>query len=173
MTSNYLRADLRQCYNNDTNKRTESEDNKVEYINSFVYCDKVTNEVNPANNTVNRNIVSPLNELRPINIPGNYTFSVSCGISGIDPATENHISFRFIYPSDNKEISLIEATIPNNSLLVEAGQQYSNLNLDVEYRNLVLNAEGTYKMEVELNNKKLGEYFIEVKKAVIYYANER
>ena len=103
MTSEYLRADLRQCYNSDTNNRTESEDNKVEYINSFVYWDKVTNEVNPANSTVNRNIVSPLNELRPINIPGNYTFSVSCGISGINPATENHIAFRFIYPSDKKK----------------------------------------------------------------------
>ena len=138
----------------------------MKHIISFIYCDKITNEFNPTNGAMIRNISSQLNGLRPINIPGNFTFSIACSISHIDADQNNHIAFHFLTPEGTELLPRIETDIPQGSLVAPAGE-IANLNMDVEYRNLVLMSEGLYKTQVEFNGEILGEYPIEVKKAVI------
>ncbi len=145
---------------------TNEENDRMEYINSFVYCDKITNEFNPTNGAMNRNIASPLNDLRPVSIPGNFTFSIACSISHIDVEKNNHVAFHFIDPDGNEIMPRIEAYIPQGTLIAPNGEK-GNLNMDLEYRNLVFKSEGLYKTQVEFNKTILGEYPIEVKKAVI------
>ena len=142
----------------------------MKHMISFVYCDKITKEFNPANGAMNRNISSQLNDLRPINIPGNFTFSIACSISHVDADQNNHIAFCFISPEGKELLPRIEADIPRGALVAPTGET-ANLNMDVEYRNLILMSEGLYKTQVIFNDEILGEYPIEVKKAVINYDN--
>ena len=69
------------------------------YISSFTYCDKIQTEMTPQG--PQRQIVTPLQVLMPVALPGNFSFSIAFNIAGFDAAQENTVKITFSDPSNN------------------------------------------------------------------------
>ncbi len=51
-------------------------------ISTFVYYDSINTELTP--DGPRHQLVNPLQVLSPVSLPGNFSFAISCGISGLD-----------------------------------------------------------------------------------------
>lgn len=135
---------------------------------SFVYCENIQNEIIPSVGQVPKaHIIGPLSTLNPISIPGNFSFSVSIGIQGLDTSNKNTFRIVFVDPkgiilNDTNTVEIPHG-IPTGNL--PKGAEGIQINFDV--RNLVFNEEGDYKTQVYFNQELLGEYPILVIKGVI------
>lgn len=106
-------------------------------------------------------IINPLQVLAPVSIPGNYSFSIACNISGFEDSKENCVEFMFVSPSGIKlyETGVVKFQIPKEQIKSDGltGMQF---NLDI--RNLVFKEIGLYSTKIIFNSKELGEYKIQV-----------
>lgn len=136
----------------------------MSYIASFVYCDQIQNNMTPQGLT--RNIVTPLIDLQPINIPGNYTFSIACTFADVNVRDNNAFEVFFQNPKGDT-ISKVNVIIPAKMLLNQQNEDkgIDSLNLDVDLRNVVLNTEGMFSTVIFHNGSKAGEYPINVRRA--------
>lgn len=129
-------------------------------ISTFVYCEGVQNENTPK--TVKNNIIGPMNVLRPMYIPGTFSFSIFVSILGVDLNQDHNLRITFSY-----EESIIVDT--GNSLLAaqklesDLPESERGFMLNMDLRNVVLKKEGSYKTSVYLDENLLGEYPIYVK----------
>lgn len=83
------------------------------YISSFTYCDKIQTEMTQQG--PQRQIVTPLQVLMPIALPGNFSFSIAFSIAGFDATQENKVNITF---SDQ-----------NNNILYDTGDVNFNFHL--------------------------------------------
>lgn len=131
----------------------------MEYISSFTYCDSIQTEFTPQG--PRNQIINPLQVLAPVSIPGNYSFSIACNISGFEDSKENCVEFMFVSPSGIKlyETGVVKFQIPKEQIKSDGltGMQF---NLDI--RNLVFKEIGLYSTKIIFNSKELGEYKIQV-----------
>lgn len=123
-------------------------------IISFVYCERIVQE------NQNLSIVNPLTMIVPINMPTNYSFSISIGLYDI-PVNQNHtIKVELIDPNGEVVFEMPgDFKVENESLEEKTGAQF---NIDIN--NQVFKEYGEYKTQVIINNEPLGEYPIEVVK---------
>lgn len=129
------------------------------YISSFTYCDSIQTEFTPQG--PKSTIVTPLQVLAPIAIPGNYSFAIACAVAGFDETVENTVRVQFLTESgqvinDTGDITFQappEAVVPNHPAIMQ-------FNLD--FRNMVLPETGLYSTAVVVNGEKIGEYKIPV-----------
>ena len=127
-------------------------------VSSFVFCDQIRTDITP--NGPVRNIISPLIELRPINIPGNYSFAIACTISEYNPKQENHFVVNLLDPSGKTEM-ILKADIPP---AVENMPVPTTVNLDIDQRNTVFSQEGEFTVEIILNDEILTSQKLTVRK---------
>lgn len=131
-----------------------------ERIISFVYCDKVEYVMTP--NGPFWQISQPLDALKPVSLPSNYSFAISFIISMIKPGSMNHISVIFEGPDHNevKRFDMPETVAPTNTA---TNDETLSLQSNVDFRNVVLAKAGTYTTRIFLNNAEVGAYEIEVR----------
>ena len=127
-------------------------------IVSFTYCNDVIND-----NIGNPLIAGPLQMLMPINIPANYSFSVSFGVYDLGKTGDNKFRVEFI-DSDENIIADNDLTIPDFPDKVKVSNNPLGIQINIGFRNIILNKEGTYKTLIYHNGNKVGEYAIEVVK---------
>lgn len=132
------------------------------HISSFVFCDTI--QVQLTEQGPRYQIVSPLQALTPIAIPGNFSFSISCSILGFDENTEHELSIYFSSPDDTVIAKPIDRLIftPNTISKGISSLKIPSVTFNIDLRNIVLNQEGTYKASVLFDQKSIGEYPIEV-----------
>lgn len=123
------------------------------YVSSFVYCDNVKSEM--VNNVEQTQIMNVLQAITPIAIPTHFTFYISFCLSGITDVN-----------------SLLDVTLKMNhgevifstgDFKIQANNQ-NTLQMNMEFRNLVLLKEGILSTYIKVNNVELAQYDIEVKK---------
>lgn len=123
------------------------------YVSSFVYCDNVKSEM--VNNVEQTQIMNVLQAITPIAIPTHFTFYISFCLSGITDVN-----------------SLLDVTLKMNhgevifstgDFKIQANNQ-NTLQMNMEFRNLVLLKEGILSTYIKVNNVELTHYDIEVKK---------
>ena len=128
---------------------------------SFTYCEDVQND--PQGRAV---IIAPMQMIIPQFLPTAYSFNVSFGISDV-PKEGFSITTEFWNPlgikvSDNKfqvpSLPVEKIDLPNAPL---------GLQVNVGFRNVVLDTKGEYKTKILINNEEYGVYPIEV-----YYDNQ-
>ena len=71
---------------------------------SFVICESINN-MPAANMGVVPTLVAPQVALRPQFIPGNFSFGISVGLTGIDLNKVNKVRFTIKNPDNNSEIN--------------------------------------------------------------------
>lgn len=129
------------------------------YVSSFTYCDSIQTQILPDKGVISR-INNPLVALRPVSIPGNFSFALSFNIMGFEPSEKHQIIAEFRAPNgESQRILDLEATNAkprNNDIPV--------MHIDIDIRNYVLNTEGTYETSVIFDGEEIGKYNIEVMK---------
>lgn len=131
----------------------------MEYISSFIYCDSIQPYI--TNEGQKFNPVDPLQILMPYAIPGNYSFSISCTISGFDTSKENKVRLKFLSPSGTIMNDTGELTIQPNK---ENDNIEGTMQLNLDMRNMLFMEEGVHATIIYANDKEIGTYKINVKK---------
>ena len=131
----------------------------MEHISSFTYCDSIRTEMTQQG--PRSKIIKPLKVLAPIAIPGNYSFSIACNLTGFDAAVENHARIKFLAPDGQiiNDTGEVRFQIPANQIK-EGRQNIMQFNLDM--RNMVFREAGTYTTKIYLNQEEVGSYDIPV-----------
>lgn len=124
-------------------------------ITMFMLCDSINNVPGPQGATPH--LVSPQLVLRPMFIPGNFSFGIAVGVQDLDIKKPIKLGFTIVAPggdilqnSDDSEIPVI-----NKEDVLPSEQQGIMLNLD--FRNLVIHEEGIYKFALRVNGETLEE----------------
>ena len=133
-------------------------------VTMFMLCDTINN--NPGPKGMIPHLVAPQLVLRPVFIPGNFSFGIAIGVQGINIKQAIKLGFSLIAPSgkilqqvDNAELSPIqnEDTLP---------PEYQGLVLNLDIRNLVIQEEGVYKFALCVNGESLEEQDIPIFRGV-------
>ena len=136
------------------------------YISSFIYCDSIQIQMTP--NGPQNQIVNPLQVLTPVAIPGNYSFTISCSISGFQKSSDHKVELIFSDPSGGEVAKPVEFSINiERDICVDELHENSvpGITLNVDLRNVILKSEGIYSTKVLLDEELIGEYKIQVVKA--------
>lgn len=132
------------------------------FVSSFVYCDRIQETVTP-NGPVSQ-IVNPLQALRPVSFPSNYSFAIACGICDFDGKKTNTINIKCLDPMGNDILKCGEIKI-DPIAKVANGTNPTTLNINLDFRNVILRMSGIYTSVVTFNGQSIGEYKIQVLKA--------
>lgn len=135
------------------------------HIYSFTLCDSINNQSNQTGSTLL--LANPQIALRPQFIPGNFSFGISFGISDIDISIANHIIFTISNPSgktvfDSGDNELLPAPSDDN-----LPNEYKGFMICFDIRNLPIEQEGVYKLQVCINGTPIGEKDIPIFKKTI------
>lgn len=132
-------------------------------ISTFVYCDSINTELTP--DGPRHQLVNPLQVLSPVSLPGNFSFAISCGISGLDRSGEYTVKMVVVDPDNVPVYDTGELKIQLSDQQVQESSGRLQFNLDL--RNIVLTKPGEHSTKVFINNKEAGAYDIEVVKREI------
>lgn len=129
------------------------------YISTFTYCDTIQTEMTPQG--PKHQIMNPLQVLAPIAIPGNFSFSIACNISGFEIETENVI--RLTFEDLNSEILYdtgeVKFQIPIEQV---QGNGVPGIQFNIDIRNIIFKEIGLCTTRVNFNGEELGNYKIQV-----------
>ncbi|MDO4720213.1 MAG: hypothetical protein Q4A78_06085 [Peptostreptococcaceae bacterium] len=140
-------------------QRYSGEEKKMAYVSSFTYCENIQTEMTPQGPRLQ--IITPLQVLKPVALPSNYSFAVACSIAGFDITKENKVQIIFVSPTnqtvnDTREIEFYMA----GENADDSSSNAMQFNLDL--RNVVLREKGIHTTRVFANGELIGEYKIEV-----------
>lgn len=137
------------------------------YISSFIYCDSIQPEMTPQG--IRQQITNPLQVLKPIALPSNYSFAVSFCVNDFPIDSENTV--RVLFESPSKKI-----VNDTNDFIFKLPVQQNNqdflsaMQFNLDFRNLVLEESGIYSTIVLFNGERIGEFKISVSEV---YKNAR
>ena len=132
---------------------------------SFMICERIENIA--ANTTMIPALVAPQLVLRPQYIPGNFSFGVAVGVSGVDLQGVNRVRFcikspdgKLLHNSGVSELPIAGAdpTLPS---------QEQGFMICIDVRNLAVTCEGVYTFSFFLNDACVGEQPIPVYRGVV------
>ena len=129
-------------------------------VTMFMLCDTVNNV--PGVQGVVPHLVSPQVVLRPMFIPGNFSFGVSIGVQEVDLKKNTKLQFWVIAPSGKiiQESQITEIPAVGQEDTIPAEQQGFVMNLDI--RNLVIDEEGKHIFKLKVNEQVVEEQIIPI-----------
>lgn len=131
-------------------------------VTMFVYCENVQNENTPLG--PKNNIIGPMNAIRPMFIPGTFSFSIFTSIVDVD-LKKTH-NFRIVLSDGFKDIvDTGNALIPPQNIEPDLPESERGFMLNMDLRNVIFEKEGSYIGKVYFDDDILGEYPIYVKAA--------
>lgn len=130
-------------------------------ISTFMYCSETSTSGSDLQ------ISNPLQVINTLFIPSTFSFAIVFGINNMDLSEKKYIlQVKFYGPESSDNILLDtgsinldkQAEVKTTPLPKEARGMMINL----DFRNVVFQNEGTYRTEVYLNEELLGQYPIYV-----------
>lgn len=135
-------------------------------LTNFIYC--INAERIPAGDGKGESInaMGVLSALTPEFVPGTFSFSIIFSVLDVEVSGNNTI--QIIFSKDGEEKGLIDSgiiTIPPMPTENEIGlpDEYKGLNMSMDFRNVIFEAEGLYDTAVFFNGQLLGHNPIYVK----------
>lgn len=129
-------------------------------LTMFALCDSVNNIPGPQGMVTH--LVAPQVVLRPMFIPGNFSFGITVGVRGLDLKNPIKLNFSIISPdgavAQNSGDTELPAMVKEDTLPPE--HQGVMLNLDI--RNMIIKSEGVYKFVLNVNGENLEEQEIPI-----------
>lgn len=132
------------------------------YISSFVYCDNIQQQgVQPNGNSIMQ-ILNPLQVIKPIALPSNFSFSVMCIVSGFE-TQEEHL-FNLIFKSPSGEVLQNTGDIPIKipQEIVGNSKKLNAVQICMDFRNVVIKEYGDHVAEISINGNTIGKFMIPV-----------
>lgn len=128
-------------------------------LSAFIVCDSTTQVPGPQNQPIMQ-INNPIHVIRPLAIPGFFSFAVVIGLTKLGGKTDLKFGLTIKAPSGEVAYKL-EAPFmmpppPQVDNLLPPGLQGLFLNIDV--RNFKVTEKGYYNIEIEVDNRFLGKY---------------
>lgn len=131
----------------------------------FVYCESVETQM-VQSGMPRMNIINPMLIMTPPYIPGVYSFSILLGLQGFDVKKNNTLRLILKNPLGS---TVVDSNIINLPATDEGSatlpKEYRGMQMNMDFRNTVLEVEGDYFTEVILNGEQIGSYGISVLKA--------
>lgn len=124
---------------------------------SFMICDTVNNIPGLENDGIVQTLVAPQIAVRPQFIPGNFSFGVAVGVSGVDLKKDNTVRFTVGDPKGNIIRDSGNSTLPVVPAKDSLPKEYQGFMLSMDIRNLPIEEEGCYVFKLYLNNDMIGE----------------
>lgn len=122
----------------------------------IIFCDQIKEDEN-----IIKNI---LPQLEPVNIPGNYTFTVANSFTGVsEEFLSKIVRVEFIDPKGKK--MLVSKELPFRDMVVGTDSFPTSIMASYEFRNVVLEYEGEYCFKVYIDNKCIQTETIDVRKS--------
>lgn len=125
-------------------------------IVSFTYCEDVQND--PQGKPI---IIAPMQMIVPQFLPTTYSFNVSFGIADV-PKEGFSIKTEFWNPKGEKVSENILQVPPLPVEKIAFPNLPFGLQVNIGFRNVVLDVQGEYKTVILINNKEYSEYPIGV-----------
>lgn len=125
-------------------------------ISNFIYCAKAI-EQNEQNGIITA--LGIMNTIFPDYIPGNYSFSILCGITGLTEGFHT-IQIDFVDPKDHVLVHLEGVVSATHDSKIDIPEEYSLLTIKAELCNVVFQECGIYKSVVRVDGKDLGSFEI-------------
>lgn len=117
----------------------------------------------------NGEVIKPLIEINPHNIPTHYSFAITVGISRIDLSKDNTIRYIIFDPKNKNIFDTTDITLPRKSEIDDENNQNNNFKdihngfiANLNLRNFLFNEQGEYKIVLKINNKEKGKYYFNV-----------
>ena len=107
-------------------------------------------------------LTSPRVVLRPKEIPGEISFGIAVGITGLDTSVDNDISFTITNPQ--KEVSPSAKATLRKSEDQSVPKEFQGFMLCADIRKFRISTSGIYKFTLYINENKTGEQTIPVYK---------
>lgn len=128
-------------------------------LTTFVFSENTNQVPNPDGNGISLNIINPQQLFRPMFIPGTFSFSVTFGLSNLDPDRDHTVNFKLVY-ADGEENDIIIDTKninmpanPNHDKILpkEAhGVMYS-----LDFRNVPFRKAGKYYGIISVDGQEI------------------
>lgn len=134
-------------------------------IKNFIYC--LGTRIQTKNEEPALTVIEGvLNCLTPDFVPGNYSFSVSFSLLGLEKNEEYTVETVFINAEERELVRTDSITLNGN--LEEQNKhnipkEYFGYNLGIEFKNVIIEKEGIYTTRVYINGECQGEYRIYAK----------
>ena len=131
------------------------------YISSFVYCDNIQQGM-AADKTPMTHILNPLQVLKPVSLPGNFSFSIMCNVSGFDIQQENVFNLQFVSPNGDvlQDTGDIPLKLPQE--VIAQKKKANAMQMCMDFRNIVMREYGEHKTIIKMNHEVIGEFRIPV-----------
>ena len=100
--------------------------------------------------------------MRPKEIPGEISFGIAVGITGLDTSVDNDISFTITNPQ--KEVSPSAKATLRKSEDQSVPKEFQGFMLCADIRKFRISTSGIYKFTLYINENKIGEQNIPVYK---------
>lgn len=123
----------------------------------IVYCESIRNDLDYKRQP-QANIINILSSIEVLTIPTHFSFWVSVSVSGVDVKRDNIIKIDF--NSSNGELIFSTNDVP----IPKINNEYENTNLqfNIELKNIFLKEVGDYTTSLYLNEEKIDEAPIEI-----------
>lgn len=123
-------------------------------VTMFALCDSVNNVQGPQGRMLTT-LVEPRVVLRPLYIPGNFSFGVTVGVCGVDLDKPASILVKILGPDGDTAYQLGELTVPASGGDSTLPRAYHGFMFNMDIRNMPVKAEGTYKFVLTVNGEDL------------------
>lgn len=130
------------------------------YVSSFVYAEQIRRQRTKEGDMRNE-IINPLQRLRLISVPSNFSFILSCVISDFEVGKEHTIKIDFLDPHDKIIATIADLKVPAN-LSPEKIEKINGIQLDIDVRNFIFREEGNYLTKIYFDDIMIGENKIPV-----------
>ena len=133
-------------------------------VTMFMLCDSVNNVPGPQGAI--SHLVSPQLVLRPVFIPGNFSFGISIGVQDLDIKKPIKLGFTIAAPDGKVLQRGDDAEIPPMNLEDTLPPEQQGLMLNLDIRNLVIHEEGVYKFTLRVNGDPLETQMIPIYRGI-------
>lgn len=132
-------------------------------ISTFMYCENANQVPTPQGDKLN--IIGPMHIFKPTFVPGNFSFSIVCGILELNTEHDHVIRIKFI--NNQTEEVLVDTgdfNFPgsNDPKIIELPEDMRGVMLNLDFRNVILRNTGSYTTEVIVDNEFLGQFPVKV-----------
>lgn len=131
-------------------------------IKTFLYCENIENQITPVGPKTSLN--GPLAALRPVFIPGMFSFSIFMSMEDVELETSHR--FKIIFKHEETGEVIIDTgdgEIPSQNVEGNLPKEIRGIMLNMDFRNVILRNEGYYVSEIYFDGEPIGEFPIYAK----------
>lgn len=133
-------------------------------VTMFMLCDTVNNIPGPKGQIPH--LVAPQVVLRPMFIPGNFSFGIAIGVRGLNLQQPTKLKFTITAPDGTVLQDSDETEIPAIGMGDTLPIEHQGFMMNLDIRNLVVQEEGLYKISLCVNGESLEEQEIPIFRGV-------